>query len=149
MSEGSFALQLQAFRDKAGAAANEAVGAIVYGLVSKVDAYSPVGDPKFWKGKAPAGYVGGHFRSNWQLTIGSPSMAELPGTDFGAALSRNLSTIPEEAAGLVFYLANNVPYAQRLEFDHWSRQTPTAGIVGLAMLEIDQIVANAVAGAKE
>ena len=49
--------------------------------------------------------------------------------------------IPDDASGRIYYLANNVPYARRLE-DGWSRQAPQ-GIVGRTVIQFRQIVKDA------
>jgi hypothetical protein len=54
--------------------------------------------------------------------------------------------IPEEAAGHVFHIANNLPYATRLKYD-WSTQAPQ-GIVGLTVIAFEVIVGGIVAELK-
>ena len=144
----TFALDLAKFVEKAGKRADEAVGGIVLGLHAKVDARSPVGDATYWKSPPPAGYVGGHFRGNWQLGIGSVPGGTLARIDADGSTVRAefAATVPEKTTGNVFYIANNLPYARRLE-DGWSRQAPR-GMVGLAMAEISDVVDQAVTKAK-
>jgi hypothetical protein len=62
-------------------------------------------------------------------------------------VSAIVSSIPGQAAGLVFYLTNNVPYAQRIE-DGWSRQAPN-GLVALTAVEFQQIVDEAAGATKQ
>lgn len=145
---GSFTLDLQKFVAKAGARADAAVGEVVRALALKVDERSPVGDPIYWKGPAPKGYVGGHFRGNWQLGIGALPAGIVPGVDpdGGRTRAEIAAAIPEQAAGNVYYLANNVPYALRIEHG-WSRQAP-AGVVGITVTEFDTRISEAVAKAK-
>lgn len=144
----TFALDLAKFAEKAKERADEAVGAVVVGIAAELDRRSPVGDAIYWKHPAPKGYVGGHFRANWQLAIGSMPNGEVPGVDptGASAQARIMAAIPDEASGLVYYIANNVPYAQRIEYG-WSRQAPE-GLVGLTTLKFREIVENAVAGSK-
>ena len=144
----TFALDLAKFAEKAKERADEAVGSVVVGIAAELDRRSPVGDAKYWKHPAPKGYVGGHFRANWQLAIGSMPNGEVPGVDptGASAQARIMAAIPDDASGRVYYLANNVPYAQRIEYG-WSRQAPE-GLVGLTVLMFREIVENAVAGAK-
>lgn len=144
----SFALDLKKFAEKAGARQHAVVGELVTNIVATVDDRSPVGDAKYWKTPPPAGYVGGRFRGNWQLAIGS-----LPGgvvnridPDGRETVSANLGEIPDNAAGHVYFLANNLPYSIRLEHG-WSRQAPQ-GIVGRTVTEFQAKVDNAVAAAK-
>lgn len=141
---GVFTLELERFAEKVQGKADLVVGRVVAEIARRIDDRSPVGDASYWKSKPPKGYAGGRFRGNWQLGIGS-----IPGGETGridpsgaATLGAVYAEIPTQAAGLVFYLSNNVPYAQRIE-EGWSRQAPT-GLVGLTMLESDSIVAKAV-----
>lgn len=140
----SFALDLQRFAEKTKDKADDAVGAIVIGMAARIDQRSPVGDGSYWVSPPPKGYVGGHFRGNWQLGVDMRPTGEIAGADpSGAATQgRIVAAIPEKAAGPVYYLQNNAPYARRLE-EGWSRQAP-AGMVGLTVVEFEQIVREAV-----
>ncbi|WP_022684557.1 hypothetical protein [Sphingobium bisphenolivorans] len=144
----TFALDLQKFAQKAKDQADDAVGRIVVAVAAELDKRSPVGDGSYWKTKPPAGYVGGHFRGNWQLGIGSLPTGEKPGADPAGDKTQAaiVAAVPEDAAGRVFYLANNAPYALRIE-DGWSRQAPT-GLVGLTRVMFQEIVDEAVRGAQ-
>ncbi len=141
---GSFTLDLQRFAEKCGERADDAVGNIVVRIAAEVDKRSPVGDATYWKNPPPPGYIGGHFRANWQLGVGALPMGEIPGADprGEATLGRIMAEVPERAAGKVYYIANNAPYAQRLE-SGWSRQAP-AGVVGLTVTMFQSIVDDAV-----
>lgn len=140
----TFALDLAKFAEKAKERADEVVGAVVVRIAAELDRRSPVGDAVYWKHPAPKGYVGGHFRGNWQIGIGAWPGGEVPGVDpTGAAtVGRIAAAIPDEASGNVFYIANNVPYADRIEYG-WSRQAPQ-GLVGLTATMFQQIVDDAV-----
>ncbi len=140
----TFALDLERFAEKCGEKADAAVGNIVVRIAAEVDKRSPVGDATYWKNPPPKGYIGGHFRANWQLGVGVMPMGEVAGVDptgertFGEIVAR----IPDDAAGRVFYIANNAPYAMRLEHGY-SRQAPQ-GVVGLTVTMFDKIVKDAV-----
>lgn len=144
----SFDLDLKKFVEKAGARADEAVGQIVLGIHTRLDARSPVGDAKYWQSPPPKGYVGGRFRANWQLGIGGIPGGQIatPDPSGSTVRARIAQAIPEEAAGNVYYITNNVPYALRIE-NGWSRQAPN-GVVGLTMVEVQSIVDEAVSVAK-
>lgn len=149
----SFTLDLQKFAEKAGRRADACVGEIVANIAATVDDRSPVGDAKYWKHKPPAGYVGGRFRANWNLGIGSVDLSTTFATDRsakggngGATTAHIVSQIPEQASGKVYFLSNSLPYAQRLE-DGWSRQAPQ-GIVSRTAVEFQTIVDESVAAAK-
>ena len=136
----TFALDLAKFAEKAGANADELVGGVVVRLAQAVDRRSPVGDATYWQSPPPKGYVGGRFRGNWQLGIGSLPSGTLarPDPTGSATVGRIIAAIPDDASGRVYYLANNLPYAQRIEHG-WSRQAPT-GVVGLTVTEFQQVV---------
>lgn len=140
---GSFTLDLQKFAQKCGKKADDMVGNIVVRIAAEVDRRSPVGDATYWKNPPPKGYIGGHFRGNWQLGVGVMPVGEIPGVDpsGGKAQARILAEIPNQAAGKVFWLANNAPYAQRLEHGY-SRQAPQ-GVVGLTVVMFQSIVKEA------
>jgi len=144
----SFALDLQNFAKKAGARADHAVGGIVVAIINKVDERSPVGDAKYWKHPPPKGYVGGHFRANNQIGVGSAPGGVIAGVDPSGdrVRARFSAAVPEDAAGKVYWLVNNTPYGRRLE-NGWSRQAPQ-GVYALTVLEFDAFVAAAVADAK-
>ena len=141
----SFSLDLKAFAEKAADRADEAVGRIVIGVAGELDERSPVGDAVYWKSPPPKGYVGGHFRANWQLGVNSLPIGERAGVDPTGANTRAAirAEVPDEAAGNVYWLANNVPYARRIE-DGWSRQAPQ-GLVGLTAIMFQKIVKDEIA----
>lgn len=152
----SFADQLHEFSARIKGRGDAVVAGVVHGLAVEIDKRSPVGDQELWlynrgtKDKPDYvhylayrdadGYVGGHFRANWQLGIGSLPDGIVQGVDpsGGETQDRILAAIPEDAAGRVYYIANNLPYAQRLEHG-WSTQAP-AGMVGLAITMFSDIV---------
>ncbi len=139
----TFALDLQKFAEKAKNNANQVVGDVVIGVARELDARSPVGDSAYWTTPAPKGYVGGRFRANWQLGIGTKQQGTINATDMSGtiALPAIIAAVPEEAAGNVFWLSNNLDYSRRIE-DGWSRQAPT-GLVGLTAMKFQDIVNEA------
>ena len=106
----------------------ETAAAMLRGLIFR----SPVGNPDTWKSTdfgrlaAPSGYVGGHFRRNWIVSIGGFSEIELEGTDNtgGPTFATGLSVVEAYKRGKLgvnLVIQNNVPYANRLALGH-SRQ---------------------------
>lgn len=81
----------------------------------------------------------GRFRANWQLSIGHPAVTEVSGNDkSGARAKRNAAqTINSTKVGRIFYLTNNLPYAEMLEYG-WSRQAPF-GMVRRTLAEYRKI----------
>ncbi len=129
-----FADQINAFAVKVENLSNAVVSDCVKGVAFKVDERSPVDT--------------GHFRANWQLGVGSLPSGVVSGVDpSGAGLgNRVIAHIPADASGKVYYLSNNLPYAQRLEHGY-SKQAPQ-GIVGRTVVEWQGIVDKAVARLK-
>lgn len=142
----TFAADLAKFADKAKASANTVVRKVVLDLGVSVVLKSPVGDATYWKSKPPKGYVGGHFRANWQYGDGAMPAGIRPGVDTSEGGSITIGALvqdlPEDATGKVHYIVNRTPYAERLE-DGYSRQAPF-GMVGLTVAEFHTIVADAV-----
>lgn len=90
---------------------NKLVRGTLIGMTSKIIERSPVDT--------------GRFRANWQLSIGHPAVTDVSSNDkSGARAKRNAAqTINTTKIGRVFYLTNNLPYAEMLEFG-WSKQAP-------------------------
>lgn len=137
---GTFALDIQKFAIETKQDIDSAVRVVVKRLAEEVDKRSPVGNPDIWKyPNAPEGYIGGHFRINNQYKFGSIPDSEIDGTDASGstAMAAVVAGIYSAPVAGVHYIANNVPYAQRLE-DGWSGQTNHApeGIYGLSMLTV-------------
>lgn len=97
----------------------------------------------------PSGYVGGRFRANWTLGVGTIPKVTFDEVDSSeaASMGRIAAAIPEKAAGRIYFIVNNLPYARRLEYG-WSKQAP-AGMVGLAILEANQVIRQIVAATKK
>lgn len=94
--------------------------------------------------KAPAGYVGGRFRANWQVTFNAPATNELDQIDpsGSATISRGTGMLMQfnSAVGSI-WMMNNVPYAQALEYGH-SKQAP-AGVVRISVAEFQTFIDDA------
>ncbi len=115
----------------------------VFDVMASIDEMSPVGNPSLWKRPeaAPEGYVGGHFRANWQLGVGALPTTEIAGTAYKGTLAKEQNKLPVKASCLVYYYANNAPYAQALEDGH-SKQAPH-GMVALTKVRFQGIVSQA------
>ncbi len=104
----------------------EDVGETAFAILRNLVFASPVGDPENWQNpdSAPPGYVGGHFRRNWIVSIGGFNTSELGGADEPAAstLARGKAQTDTWAATAKFntqlVIQNNVPYAERLAQGH-------------------------------
>lgn len=98
---------------------------------------TPVGNPTLWQNpdSAPPGYVGGHARRNWAVSIGSPLQAGAvqgtAGRAKGAAAAegaamRKGKTVINQFDGVTdsrIIIQNNVPYIVTLNNGH-STQAP-------------------------
>ena len=110
----------------------EDVGETAFAILRNLVFASPVGDPENWQNpdSAPPGYVGGHFRRNWLVSIGGFNHSELAGADEPAAstLARGKAQTDTWAATAKFntqlVIQNNVPYAERLAQGHSLQADP-------------------------
>lgn len=83
----------------------------------------------------------GRLRGNWQTTINSPARAERDRLDPGgsAALAEavaNLGSLVD-----VIWFVNNLPYAERIEYDGWSTHKAPDGMVRKHLASWQRIVA--------
>lgn len=140
----SFADDINKFAKKAIKNGDQVVRKTVVDITKSIMEMSPVGDPSQWQyPHAPKGYSGGHFRANWQLSIGSLPSGIIDGIDKSGdkTLNKANALIPMDAAGKVYFFANNLPYADALEHGH-SKQAPY-GMVGLTKLKFRNIIDRA------
>ncbi len=142
----SFALDISRFCEKAKGNAELVVRKIAIDVLASVVDKSPVGNPELWADpSAGAGYVGGRFRGNWQVSFDLPSAGETGriDKDGGQTKQAGSAVIQTYSTGVgSIYLMNNVPYAQRLEYG-WSGQAPQ-GVVRITVAEFDAFVRKAV-----
>lgn len=131
---------------------------------------SPVGNPDIWlslhpsvdisgkgktkfghtrKAKGPVGYVGGRFRANWQIGVGSANLTVLDVPDPGGAdaISRAEGALLNVKVGGLIFITNALPYASALEYGH-SMQAP-AGMVRITVQEYVQSLERALAAVKD
>jgi len=106
---------------------------------------TPVGNPSLWQGPPPPGYTGGQARGNWQASIGSPQSGVTSSLDkSGTATLVSIGGQTQQAPGNVWYLTNNLPYINKLEFDGWSSQA-TEGMVRISLRELDRSIDEQIA----
>lgn len=84
---------------------------------------SPVGNPTLWKNPegAPAGYVGGSYRSNHRISINRINPFEKNLTSESAVLMELQSDMAKFKIGETLFMTNPLPYATRIEYN-WSAQ---------------------------
>lgn len=97
---------------------------------------TPVGNRRRWKRNIeraqrglpplPKGYVGGHARKNWQLTINRRPTNQVTGTDTNGqqTIDKGMRRISQIDEPVIAYLSNLLPYMDRLESGNWSKSAP-------------------------
>lgn len=125
----SFAFDLRRFAEKAGANAEQVVRRATLEVARSVVLRTPVRT--------------GRARSNWQFGDGEAPSGTLDETDpqGSATLTKLSAAIMQSRVGGVTYVANNLPYALRLEYG-WSQQAPS-GMVRNTLAEFGQHVRKA------
>lgn len=126
----TFALDINRFAELAGRRANQVVRKVVLDISKGVIKKSPVDT--------------GRFKGNWQYgTDSAPAGAvEIYDEDGRGTLAHIAGQVPQQAAGHVHYIVNNLPYAQALEDGH-STQSPPGNMVASTVSEFQQIVREA------
>ena len=153
-----FAAEFGKMLVKAGAKAEQVVKKSAMSIMVSVEKKSPVGDPETWLylhpqkqvyvdyltyREPPAGYTGGQFRANWNLSVTGLDTSTTADKDpsGGAAIGRAQSAIESYKIGDTITISNSLPYAHRLEYEGWSNQAPN-GMIRLTVLEFEQYVAQ-------
>jgi hypothetical protein len=81
----------------------------------------------------------GAARGNWRTAINQAPIGTVERTGSGPALSEvNLAAARFTLADTI-YLANNLPYIERLESGDWSRQAPQ-GMVAVTVNEFERVI---------
>lgn len=141
----SFARDVAKFSAKAEVAVDKTVRAITFALFREVIQRTPVGEPSRWKHpeRAPAGYVGGRLKGNWQTTVNAPASGTVETIDASGA--RTIASVATGMGGWgsVTYLTNNVVYAIPIEFDGHS-SIAKAGMVRVSFARVPGIVRKAI-----
>lgn len=126
----SFSTDIQKFARKTGGSLEQVIRATCLQLSASIIERTPVDT--------------GRARANWQASVGRPelSVLDIEDKDGSAALAKVRQQV-QSAPGSVFFLANNLPYIRRLEYDAWSKQAP-AGMVRVTVQEFEQALSKAV-----
>lgn len=145
----AFRARLEEFQRAAnaahGALFKRCLGEVLSGLVLA----NPVGNPDYWrinqyglrkksKRRKVKGYVGGHSRKNWQITLTPSAVGELDGAEPNArqTVNRELAVVAALPVGggrlasvtrTSAYLVNVVPYMENLNRGR-SKQAPAGWI---------------------
>lgn len=126
----SFSTDIQKFARKTGGDLEQVVRATCLQLSASIIERTPVDT--------------GRARANWQASLGRPDLSVRDAEDKqGDATLAKVRQEVQNAPGSVFFLANNLPYIRRLEYDAWSGQAPS-GMVRVTVQEFEQSLAKAV-----
>ena len=143
MSNAEFKRNFAKVLEKAGSKAEMLVRAASMELLKRVIEKSPVGDPTMWKNNesAPKGYVGGRFKANWNVAVGSIDHGtNAPADKSGdSAMSRGKGIAMSFPMGAVVFITNSMPYSRKIEYDAWSKQA-SAGVVRITVMEYREII---------
>lgn len=82
----------------------------------------------------------GRLRGNWQTTVGSPAATaretvDQQGSIAIAEVMANMGSLTDAV-----WFVNNLPYAERIEYDGWSRYKAPEGMVRKNIIQWQRIV---------
>ncbi len=85
----------------------------------------------------------GRARGNWQASVGRGATGEVSVGSVRSGEARAISNVDQTvsaAVGDIYYLTNNLPYIERLEYG-WSQQAPS-GMVRKNMQQFNRLFAK-------
>lgn len=123
-----FAADVARFAKKANASVDAVVRKVTFDLFFEIVQRTPVDT--------------GRLKANWQASQNVPVTGTVTSTDKDGNTTMVAIAGAIGGAGSVTYLANNLPYAHRIEFDGWSRQAP-AGMVRVSMARVQRLLSAA------
>lgn len=125
--------------------------AVAFDVFRNLNEATPVGNPDLWKslkigyqspsmkyprktkGKAPKGYVGGTARASWFISPLRPEATPvIKNTPSKFGVSEGLIAITA-LNGNEIWIANNLPYIERIMEDGWSTQAPPGTFSQIAL----------------
>lgn len=83
----------------------------------------------------------GVLRNNWRTQVNSPNVSKKDSADPSGAQALAEATANLGRLQDTVFFTNNLPYAERIEYDGWSRFKAPAGMVRKNVARWDQIVA--------
>ena len=107
----TFALDIKDFAKKTGQNIQDVKAIVALDMFGKVVMATPVGNPILWETpRAPAGYVGGRLRGNWQASRNTPIKTTTSRIDAsGEETIKSISTTVEKATGDdSIFISNNL-----------------------------------------
>ena len=142
----TFTADLKKFAQKTKADITTVIQESAIDLFSEIIRETPVGDPSLWKNPPPANYVAGSLQSNWQCTLDSPAsgMWSFADKSGNATISAMESVAMSAKPDQTIFLANNLPYGERIEYGAHSTQAPQ-GMVRVSVTKFHSKLAKEVA----
>lgn len=122
----SFATELRQITLKADKATDKTIRGVTLALFREVIQRTPVDT--------------GRLVGNWQTSTGTPISGTTGRKDPGRTLAFAEALAKIGGIGSVTYMTNNLPYAQRIEYDGYSKIKAPAGMVRVSFARIDAIV---------
>ena len=135
----TFSLDIRKFAEKAKANTDDVIAGTCLDLSRRIILRTPVDS--------------GQARWNWQASLGSPESGILSGDDkSGSNAINKVASVTVNASGNIFYLTNNMPYINKLEFGGYPSPSPSGktsggystqspeGMVRVTIREFNQIV---------
>lgn len=141
----SFSLAIDAFVRKAKAAPELVVRKVATEVLTGIVLKTPVGNPDLWKGKPPAGYVGGRARASWEIglnRIDADANVTITDKDGRRTIARGMAKLANYKPDDTVWIASRLPYINALEYGH-SRQAP-AGMVRVTLTQWNDFLNQAV-----
>ena len=89
----------------------------------------------------------GTFKGNWNVGINNVNLSVDPDRREPQAISEGLSVIGsfKTTLGSSINISNNLPYANRIEYDGWSDQAPI-GVVRVSKIELERKLSSIIGG---
>ena len=118
----SFSLDIKDFAEKTQQDAHKVKRSIAVNLADLIIKATPVDT--------------GRLRGNWQASVGAPAKGELDTTDKESdkTLTAAITKFSAETNDS-YFLANNLPYAQPIEYG-WSKEQAPQGMVRVSIKEV-------------
>jgi hypothetical protein len=126
----SLSIDLAKFAKKAGGNAGLVVRKTIIDMVSSIAKRTPVDT--------------GRLAGNWQTTFNTPATSQLQRIGPLESIAEASAKMASWRDGSIF-ITNNLPYANRIEFEAWSKKAP-AGMARVTVREFQQFVNKASAG---
>lgn len=133
-----FAADVSRIAKKMNQTAENVARAVIIEVMASTIEDTPVGNPDLWKNPAPKGYVGGRLKGNWQTTVGAPAVGEVSEPDKSGG--RTIAKVHAKVRNPnLYFLTNNLPYAERVEFYGWSKRAK-AGMLRKNVRRVHEIL---------